>query len=284
MKTTLHTIQSSILGISAALLMPIVANAAGPSGSFTNIVADATNAVWDFGGVITNVDIDVSSVKAGVDVQAALPTDFTQSGTGKVSASQPDVTITPTVNGQSFSYPAAVTEKGSVNSTQGGSHLIFSVTAVGTGTLPQASKPGKIALGIQINATINSATQTIFGTMKDSATASGHGSVTETQSFSNTVAEVGSGGLGDGSWMLTLNNLSTSNNAVTGTATITLSSGQSFNYSVKGAFNATKGTKLVLTGSDANSKGSAIQVTLDTNNTVTNIKGRITGQNVNASF
>jgi hypothetical protein len=285
MKTTLHILHGHILGVGAALLVPFLATAAGPSGSFTNTVTGPSNAVWDFGGILTNANIDVT--KDGVEVQTALAADFTQSGQGKVSGADTGVPVTLNIlggsNAGSVSFPATVTEKGSINSTQGGAHLIFSITGTGTGTLPGESEASRISVSQQINATINNANQTIIGSKKETASASGAGSITQTTTFSNSVSGVSSD-LGDGSWTLILNSLSTSNNQVTGTATITLDSEQSFNYSVKGSFNSTKGTKLVLTGSDAISKGSAIQVTLDANNVVRNIKGRITGQMVNANF
>jgi len=286
MKITLHVLRSRILGVGAALLVPFLAAAAGPSGGpFTNIVSDPANAVWDFGGIIDNVDIDAP--QHGVEVTASIATDFTQSGQGKVNGSQDSVPVTLNIigggNPGTVPLSTTVTEKGTINSKSGVSHLVFTVTATGTGTLPGEPKPSKITLKKQINANIDSATQIITGTQKDSASASGVGSVNETTTFTNTVAEVGGGDLGDGSWTLTLNDLSTGGNQVTGTATIELNSGQVFNYTVKGNFNSTKGTKLVLTGSDDISKGSAIQVTMDTNNTVTNIKGRITGQNVNVT-
>ena len=292
MKITLNSLQSVALGIGAALLVPFLAAAVpvgGPSGSFTNTVTGPTNAVWDFEGVVTNVNIDVTN-KTGTEVQGDMSVTFNQSGAGKASGSDTNVSVTLNISGGSsnttgsVSFPATVTVKGSINSTKGGAHLIFSVTGTGTGTLPGESQSSKISLSKQILATINSANQTVTGTMKGTASASGHGSIVNTTSFTNSISEVGGGALGDGSWTLTLNDLATTNNQVTGTATITLNSGQSFNYSVKGSFNSTKGTKLVLTGSDPNSKGSAIQVTLDTNDVVTNIKGRITGQMVNVSF
>ena len=288
MNTTLYRIHSSILGVGAALLVPFLAAAtvvnAPPSGNYTNSVSDPTNAVWDFGGgAITTETINVS--KGGTTVQATIPTDFTQSGQGKISASETDVSITPTLDSAPFTFPATVTEKGSITSSgKGTAHLIFSVTATGTGTLPSAPQPSKVTLGLQINATINSTDETIFGTRKGSASASGIGGISETTTFSNTLAAITDETSGNGSWTLTLNNLSTSNNAVTGTATIKLNSGQVFNYNVKGVFSSTKGTKLVLTGSNPISVGSAIQVTLDLGNSVTNIKGKISGQSVNASF
>ncbi len=283
MKTTLY--KPHILGISAALLMPFLASATGPttpSGSYISTVTDPTNAVWDFGGVLTNLNLNATN--GGIEAHAAIATEFTQSGKGKVNGLETNVPITLTLVvdsiGDSLSYPVTVTAKGAINSTKGGAHLVFAITATGIGTLPLETKPSKITLSEQINATINSAAQTISGTHKETASSSGT-SVFETEGFTNTIAEVGSGGLGDGSWTLALNNLATTNNKVSGTATITLNSGQVFNYAVKGAFNATKGTKLVLSASDLISKGSAIQVTIDTNNVVSNIKGRITGQNVN---
>jgi hypothetical protein len=282
MKITLHTLHLSILGVGAALLVPFLATAAGPSGSITNAVTSPADAVWDFGDIITNANIDVS--KDSTEVQASIPAEVTQSGTGKVSDSQTDVSVTVDVDSEPVTFPATVTEKGSINSTAGGAHLIFSITATGTATLPGKSTESRISLSQQISATINSANQTISGSQKETATASGEGSIVESSTFNNSISEVGTGGLGDGSWTLTLNDLSTTDNKVTGTATVTLNSGQVFNYSIKGAYSSTKGTKLLLSGSDAISKGSTIQVTLDTNNDVTNIKGRITGQMVNASF
>ena len=286
MKTNCHFLRSSILCAGAALLVPFIAGAAGPSGSFTNTVTGPTNAVWDFGGIITNANIDVTS--RGIEVQTELALDFTQSGAGKVSGLETNVPVAVNITGGrnagSVSFPATVKEKGSINSTRGGAHFIFIATGTGTATLPGEPRASRITLSEQINATINSADQTITGSNKKSAGASGVGSISETKPFTNTINEVGGGALGDGSWTLTLNNLSTSNNAVTGTAMITLNSGQVFNYAVRGAFNSTKGTKLLLSGSDAISKGSAIQVTLDTNSVVTDIKGRIAGQMVKASF
>jgi hypothetical protein len=288
MKATFHVLHTSILGVSAALLMPFLASAIGPiapSGSFTNTVTDPANAVWDFGGILTNIDIHAT--QHGVEAQASIAIDFTQSGQGKVNGSQDSIPVTLNLVGNdSGSVPLSttVTEKGSINSTAGGSHLVFTVTATGIGTLPGQPKASNITLKNQINSVINNTNQTIIGTMKETASASGVGSVNETRNFTNSITAVGGGDLGDGSWTLTLNNLATTNNQVTGTATITLNSEQVFNYSVKGSFNSTKGTKLVLTGADVISKGSAIQVTLDTGNVVRNIKGRITGQNVNASF
>lgn len=286
MKTTLHKLP--ILGISAALLMPFLANATIPGlfGSYTytytNTVTDPTNAVWDFGGVLTNINLNATN--GGIEAQANIATHFTQSGKGKVSGLETNVPVALTLDVDGFndsvSYPVTVTAKGSINSTKGGAHLVFTITATGTGTLPLETKPSKITLTEQINATIDSATQTITGTHKETASASGT-SIFETEGFTNTLASVGNGGLGDGSWTLALNNLSTTNNKVSGPATITLNSGQVFDYSVKGSFSSTKGTKLVLTGTNSISMGSAIQVTFNTNNVLSNIKGRITGQNVN---
>ena len=68
MKRNHPSILATIFGVSAVLLGPALASAqsAGPSGSFTNTVSAPTNAVWDCGGVITNVDVDVANSSTSV--------------------------------------------------------------------------------------------------------------------------------------------------------------------------------------------------------------------------
>lgn len=286
MKITLNIFPGFVLGIGAALLMPFMASAVGPvgpSGDFSETVTNAADAVWDFEGVVTNANFDVS--ENGPEVQANIPAAFTQSGAGKISGSATDVPMSFTINGLggngTVPLSATVTEKGSISSTKGSARFSITFRASGTATLPSSSHSSVITLSEQINATINSTNQTITGSMKSTASDSSHGSITETMTFANPLSDVGA--LGDGSWTLNLNGLSTTGTKVTGTATVTLNSGQVFNYSIKGSFSSTKGTLLLLSGSDANSKGSTITVTLNTSDVVTNIKGKISGQTVNVS-
>lgn len=290
MKTTLNIFPSFVLGIATALLVPFLATAVpvGPSGDYSQTVTNPADAVWNFSGAFTNANIDVTN-KEGTVVQADITVDFSQTGAGKITGSAVDVPITVIIGGSgagshagSFSFPATVTSKGSMTSAKGGAHLNLTVTATGTGTLPSESKSSKVTLSGQINATINNTNQTLTGSTKETASASGNGSIVNTTPFTNSISDVGP--VGDGSWTLALTGLATTDNKVTGTATVTLNSGQEFNYTVKGTFSSTKGTLLLLSGENAASAGSTIQVTLDTSNAVTAIKGKICGQMVNVSF
>jgi hypothetical protein len=284
MKITTQSLRGSILGAATALLMPFLAAAVintGPSGSFTNTVTGPSNAVWDFGGLITNVDVSITN--DNVDVR--FPVTIQQSGAGKISGAGTNVDVALQTAGGSTHFLGNYKASGSVNSTAKGTHLLFTATVSGNTSVPgQGSTVRRASATFQVNGLINNTNQTISGQMKNLASASGLPSASEIDDFGPSPLTDISSDLGDGGWTLILSNLATTNNAVTGTATITLDSEQSFNYSVKGSFNSTKGTKLVLTGSDATSKGSAIQVMLDTNNVVRNVKGRISGQMVNANF
>jgi hypothetical protein len=87
-----------------------------------------------------------------------------------------------------------------------------------------------------------------------------------------------------GAWRLEMLDLATdANNHVTGsTATITTISGQTFTFKIRGHYQPRTGRSiLLLRPADSVSRGSRLQVTLVTN-TVTRIKGRISGQAVNA--
>ena len=70
---------------------------------------------------------------------------------------------------------------------------------------------------------------------------------------------------------------------VSGSAVITLNSGRSLPFTVRGVFNPrTEISKLTLLGVDT-AKGSSLVVSVD-GNTVKTIKGRISGQSVYASY
>ena len=78
--------------------------------------------------------------------------------------------------------------------------------------------------------------------------------------------------------------ISTAGTLITGSGVVTLNSGQTFHYNVKGHFKSQNDTSvLVLTGADAATKGSVLKVNMS-GNTITAIKGKISGQSVNSTY
>jgi hypothetical protein len=128
---------------------------------------------------------------------------------------------------------------------------------------------------------IDNTTRTASGTSKSKGNASGIGSISGSDTFETEPLDPI---LGDGSWTLKLLDLATLNNKVTGQAQVLLGTGKTYDFTVKGAYKASTGlSKLVVQGLDT-AKPSSLVVTLGPENTIVQIKGRIFGQTINASF
>ena len=124
---------------------------------------------------------------------------------------------------------------------------------------------------------------TVAGVQTDSASASQKGDITNHQPINEAL---GSLITGNGSWTLALNNLVTTDKKVAGTATVTLNSTHpAFNFNVNGLFKPRLDTAtLTLTAADAATKGSSLVVSMSGTNTVTAIRGSISGQSVKVIF
>lgn len=284
MKTKNFSLSLTLLGIGAILILPAsVAAQTGPSGSFTNKITGPTNAVWDFGSLITNVDISISTSDAQVELSFAATVQ--QTGAGKLSGSGTGVTVNLSDGSSTTQFAGSVKSTGSVTSTGPGAHVMLTTSVTGSAILPGDTVARKVSARLQVNGVIDNTNRTISGQSTSQASAAGKGSISETDNFGPTSVNAipGIAPLGDGSWTLTMN-VATAANKISGAAQVTLNSGQVLNYSIKGSFKSTTGlSKLVLAGSDLASKGSTLQVMMN-GNTVKSISGRIVGQNVNANF
>ena len=130
--------------------------------------------------------------------------------------------------------------------------------------------------------TFDNVAGTASGTDKNSASASGLGSISGRDTFSQSLSDIFPG---NGSWTLALFNLNTdSRNKITGSAVVTLNSGETFEYGVRGVYKSkTDTSKLVLSAFNPGTKGSTLVVGMN-GNAVATIKGKISGQMVNVSL
>jgi hypothetical protein len=274
---------------------------AGPSGEWTNTVTDARNAVWDltaaYGGNYVNSVITEDSGETQVTV--GYQVSFRQSGAGKLSGKGTNVinltygSKTTRIKVEPFAGTYRVA--GSITSGHGLTRGFINYRADGTALLE--GKRRRVRSEQRIDFTFTNATKTAFITHRDNATISGMNLVLWTKNLFRSrddtppppggkIASHGAYGTlemnyvtsGDGSWTLSMS-LSTTNNRVKGSAVVTLSSGQAYNYRVNGAYDpATQCSRLELAGRQL-ARGSVFQVVME-GNRVASIRGRIAGQAV----
>lgn len=265
-----------------ALLLPQFAQAQ-PTGSI--IVTVTTNAVWDVNGLNFTADYTITKQhnEHTSTVSVSYPFTPSQSGGGAISGLSDSTPITLAVNGANADFTGKVKLHGSVTSSHGKGHVLFSGTASGSTDLE--GRPRHVSSTHVMSLKFDNSLLTATGTERDSAAAAGLGIVSQHEDINEPLSSVFTG---DGSWTLALSNLSTSGKKVTGTATVSLNSGQVLSFNVNGLFTANKGTaKLTLTAAnkkDASTKGSTLQVGISANNTISSIKGRLSGQAVNVTF
>lgn len=280
MRKTSHLASTAAVALGVAMFAPQFTQAqTGPSGSFTNTVSAATNAVWDVGGIFTAVDFAVTN--KDVKVIVYYPVAVQQSGSGRLSGGSAGTPVQLVVQGTNVSFSGTSKVTGSISSNRGKGHASFSATVSGLGLLD--GKTRRLSASDSVSITFVNATNAALVTVRKSVSAAGKGSISNHESYDLPLSSVFPGG--DGSWTLVMNNLSTTGKKVTGLglAVVTLNSLQTFNFNVNGLFKSDGTSKLVLTGADTASKGSTLQVSMN-GNTVTGIKGKISGQSVNAQF
>lgn len=262
---------------------PPATNTAGPFGLYTNTVADPSNLVWDVEDVFYVTNVDSVVVKGGVtnsivDYVVALR----QDGAGKITGAG-STSVNASFDDQGVLTPAPLFTgnykvTGTIHSSRGLTRGFLQEIVAGATEIGGSAR--KVKSTHRTDFTFDNAGQTSIAKLKDMAAAAGVGSGSSRSTNGPVALNTVIGG--DGSWTLIMN-LSTANNKITGSGTVTLNSGRTFAFTAKGVYNAKKQLSKVLLVSASPEKGSALQVTIN-GNAVAAIKGRISGQTVKVTF
>ena len=275
--------------VAGSLTLALQTLVAQPSGSITNAVTNAANALWDF-SQLTNELQTISVNNQNFVLDYADP--FTQDGHGKfvASASTTAATVltgisndnTPATNDLAEA-PYKVT--GSVTSAKGVAKIAFTTKL--SGTVESDGKSREFSFSEAYMVKVDAVGGQVTGRWTVGARLAGGGAPTRSKTTSGTygpypltdyLAEVG-----NGTWTLVLDFNAASGNTLGGNATVTLDSGTVYPFTFTGAYSAHSGeSKLNLKGQGA-AAGSLLQVTLNSSNQVTRIAGHVSGQTVNFS-
>jgi hypothetical protein len=249
--------------------------------SITNPVTDPANALWDFTTVPKLRHVNVDFKNNNTDVTMAFDDVYTQDGMGKL-ASPPGATnlVTYSVGGSGEgTFPGQYSIKGSITSAQGVARVSLSFNLTGVAFVGGLFRNVSVAASYTVTLD-NVTTHQVTGRGTEKISASGlkpgaaSGPLTPTPIPSE---------LGDGSWTLVLDFGTTpASNKPQGTARVTLETGQVYPFNFTGTSTPQKGSLLNLKGVPGSAAdGSIMQVTLDQNNAVSKIVGRVSGQTVN---
>jgi outer membrane protein assembly factor BamB len=251
----------------------------------TRQITGSTNALWDF-STLTNefqiIELKTEKIMdAGTNfIHAAFAAPYAQDGRGRLAGSgSASVVLSSNVTDpQTNALGATYVSKGSVTSSKGVARLVLSVKVSGQALLGDNQHP-VAQRSVILN--VNSSAKFDAKTNQMSARVSGTASTRGLLSLSNRrqLADVFPAELGDGSWTLGLQFGLISGNKASGTATVTLSTGQVYPFTCAGTFAPRTGQwKLNLKGVGAG-KGSNLQV-IAQGSDITKIVGRVSGQSV----
>ena len=270
-----NILASMFIGTFASVSLPQLAQAQ-PSGSVT--VSVTTNDVWDVGGSET-VQFSVSNPRNTVSV--GFPVTFSQNGAGAFSGAGIDTPVTLTVDGADANFSGTSKVTGTITSNNGKGHVLLTFGVHGKTLV--LGKTRLVEASQTLNFHFNDTALTLTGVERNTAAASGKGIISNHETINEALSSIFPG---DGSWTLALNDLTTTGKKVTGTAIVTLNSGQpAFNFNVNGIFKSNSVTAtLTLTAAEKAARGSSLVVLVSGTNTVTSIKGSISGQLVKVTF
>ena len=245
-----------------------------PTGSITNVVTGYTNVLWDATLLpIQNMELDITAVDdVGTnELIITYPAPYTQDGKGKLAGAGATTVSATNETDIATTFPGTYASKGSLKGNNGLATVNFSGKVAGIANIDGTNHAMKASAKYAI--TLDANAGTISGTSMEKASASGFGSAAETKTFSNSIPAE----LGDGSWTLVLTFGVPVGTKLTGTATVTLATGQVYPFDFKGTYVvATNRSMLSLKGTGDGS-GSKLTVTLD-GNTVIGFSGKISGQ------
>jgi hypothetical protein len=273
MSRSTRFISCVLLTVGATVLFQQTSTAQ-PSGTISTNITSSTNLVWDLGGLFTRVSFAVTNHADGATVRVSYPVVLNQSGGGRLTGGSPNPAVTLTADGYNIRFSGGkYSLTGSVTSHKGLGHLLLKAQLTGSATLTGH----KVKASHLINVRFDNQTMAFTGKQTDSAYASTRGTISQKSDIAGSVSSIFSG---DGTWTLTLNDLTTTGKKVVGSATVLLNSGQSFHYNVHGTFTASTGiSKLVLVSAEKATNGSTLRVSLN-GDAITAIKGSISGQAV----
>ena len=258
-----------ILGLA---LFPQLCSAGIPSGALQINVTDPTNHIWDASSIdeLQNLNFGISDE----DTEIAFAAPFVQTGAGKlVGTGSTDLVVAAPIFTGTIS--AVYKASGSVTASKGVARITFTGLAKGPAEIESKTRvlTGKLA----VKTSIDSVLETASGVYVSTGAASGYDTIKEAGPLNFTWADV-IDSMGDGRWSLELQLANDGVKKIEGSATVTLSSGAEIELTVKGAYKSKTDTSLlVLSSSNASSKGSALKVSL-TGSTVTAIQGKVSGQ------
>lgn len=259
-----------VLGLA---FLPRLCVAAIPAGALQIEVTDPTNHIWDASSIDELQHLDFGVESESIDISYAAP--FTQTGAGKlVGEGLTDLEIAAPIFVGTIN-DAAYKVSGTVTSSKGVARVTFTGMAKGPALIE--GKARVLAGTLAVKVTIDSILESSSGVYLSTGSASGYGSAKEAGSLDFSWLDV-IGSMGDGSWSLEMALTNDGVKKIGGTARVTLSSGATLDFTVKGAYKSKTDTSvLVLSAADASGKGSALKVSL-TGSTITAIQGKVTGQ------
>lgn len=293
MRTARNPLLTTMILSVVAMLAPQFGQAQtryfGPFGQWTNTISDPGNAVWDATAISNVTNLTLESIDRQGETNASLtcPIAFLQLGSGALRWRGLAI-ANFTYQGADLGWVAAdpfeagYRVSGKVSSS--GAKTRGSVHSVVNGSVVIGGSKRRLNLTHDVSFTFDNVAKTCSTVVKDTGTFPGPRSVSSAGSSTRRFGPMPLSSFiaGDGSWKLNMT-LLTSVRRVVGSAFVTLDTGPMHFYSVKGIYRAAnQHSTLVLTGVGL-SKGSNLQVSMN-GDTVTAIKGRVSGQLVNAAF
>ena len=264
----------SVLAVSLSAFVALNASAQAPSGTVSILVNDSGNALYDATlAPLQVIDLDVPEGGSS-DLHITYDDPYTQDGKGKLAGAGATQVAVTNDSDIALSFPGTYQTKGTIKGNNGLTTFRLASKASGTAFIENANR--KVSASAKYTININSAAGTISGMLMQKVSASGLGSLGNTETFNESLPPE----LGDGSWTLEINFGEPDGTKLTGTATVTLVTGQVYPFLLKGKYvDSTGQSKLQLKGFD-DGTGSKLTVTMQ-GNSINTIKGKVSGQIIN---
>lgn len=270
----MNLLRSSLL--LSLLALPLAGHAAIPAGAIQATVNDATNRLWDLStiSVLQNPDL---SFDDGTTVSFAAP--FDQTGAGKLiglGATDMAVSASGVFDGN---VTAGYKVTGGITSAKGIAKVTYAATAKGPAIAN--GRPTVIAASVAVKLVIDAPNEIAAGVYAQAGAAAGFGSIKEAGalSFPWTGPDSVVGSMGTGQWTLSMNLNNDGLKKIGGDAQVTLSSGATIDFVVKGAYKSANDSSILVLAATPAFKGSSLKVTLS-GSTVTGISGKVSGQTI----